>query len=102
MSFIDGYARSIEGMYMNIKTTPVKVSTPNKIVEITPRPKVYDQRMLLRLTLTGCRWKKMLLVIVKDRSMGLSGRPCRKNDRHTRDWVRKLQRVLVWTVIGSP
>src|SRR5258708_2744129 len=74
---------------------PVKTRTINRMMAITPSPNEYVQRMLLRLTLTGCRCRKILLVIARERSSGLFGQPCRKNERHTRDSVSQLQRLLV-------
>ena len=35
-SFTDGYARSTEGTYRNITTTPVTVRIPNRIAETVP------------------------------------------------------------------
>src|SRR3990172_9217481 len=72
-----------------MSSTPVQTSTPNKIAEMMPRPNEYDHRRFFRLTFTGCRWRKMLLVMASERSSGLSGQPCRKNERQRRDWVRR-------------
>src|SRR5579859_7353954 len=51
--------------------------------------------MLFRFTLTGWRCKNRLLVIASERSSGLSGQPCRKNERHTRDSVIKRHRFTI-------
>src|SRR3990172_2376830 len=47
----------------------------------------------------------MLLVIVSERSSGLSGQPCRKNERHTRDRNRRVvsdERVMVNRRVNYP